>query len=127
MGFSWPGSGNRVWDLTVNGAVQSTMATSNTNRFTAVTQLGRRQTSIYTGQAQCGYFRYTDNNAGANDRDYDSTLSSHAAGTVILSEVLNGFDGTGVGMPTDGSAWLDLGGGGGFEPQWATHANILIQ
>jgi hypothetical protein len=47
------------------------------------------------------------------NRNYDATASSHSSGTPILSDISgNAQDGTGVNMPTDGSAWLDLGGGG---------------
>jgi hypothetical protein len=43
---------------------------------------------------------------------YDPTASSHAAGTPVLIDTVGGNDATGVNMPTDGSAWIDLGGGG---------------
>ena len=53
--------------------------------------------------------------SGDIDYDWDATASSHAAGTPRL---LNTLDGSGLTdaftffMPTDGSAWEDLGGGG---------------
>jgi len=43
---------------------------------------------------------------------WDATSSSHAAGTPVLVDTISGNDATGVNMPTDGSAWVDLGGGG---------------
>lgn len=43
---------------------------------------------------------------------YDAAVSSHAAGTPILTDTIGGNNATGVNMPTDGSAWVDLGGGG---------------
>ena len=42
--------------------------------------------------------------------NWDATASSHAAGTPILTDTIGGNDATGANMPTDGSAWLDLGG-----------------
>lgn len=44
-------------------------------------------------------------------RDYDFDGSSHGSGTVTVDELELVSDWTGVGMPTDGSAWVDLGGG----------------
>ena len=44
--------------------------------------------------------------------NHDATASSHATGTPILSDISgSGLDVTGANMPTDGSAWIDLGGG----------------
>ena len=43
--------------------------------------------------------------------NWDATASSHAAGTPVLVDTTGGNNATGVNMPTDGSAWLDLGGG----------------
>tara|TARA_R110000772_G_scaffold24212_3_gene64125 strand:- start:1300 stop:2391 length:1092 start_codon:yes stop_codon:yes gene_type:complete len=43
---------------------------------------------------------------------FDATASSHAAGTPILTDTIGGNNATGVNMPTDGSAWVDLGGSG---------------
>ncbi len=47
-----------------------------------------------------------------NYRHYSATTSSHAAGTPVLTDTVSGNNATGVNMPTDGSAWIDLGGGG---------------
>ena len=44
--------------------------------------------------------------------NYDPTASSHAAGTPILTDTIGGNNATGFNMPTDGSAWVDLGGSG---------------
>ena len=54
-----------------------------------------------------------DSTTPANSLSFSPTSSSHAAGTPILDETsLNSLDATGVNMPTDGSAWVDLGGSG---------------
>jgi hypothetical protein len=42
---------------------------------------------------------------------WSATDSSHTAGTPVLLNTITGNNATGVNMPTDGSAWLDLGGG----------------
>jgi hypothetical protein len=73
---------------------------------------GRRvETSAQYSNIDIYYAEFTDDLTSSNSRYYDATASSHTAGTPILSETLNGNDATGVNMPTDGSAWLDLGGG----------------
>lgn len=46
------------------------------------------------------------------DHYLDATASSHSAGTPILVDTVGTNNATGVNMPTDGSAWIDLGGGG---------------
>ena len=43
---------------------------------------------------------------------WDAAASNHGAGTPILIDTVGGNNATGVNMPTDGSAWLDLGGSG---------------
>jgi hypothetical protein len=55
---------------------------------------------------------YTDTSLITKVNKWDATASSHAAGTPILTDTIGGNNATGVNMPTDGSAWLDLGGGG---------------
>ena len=56
----------------------------------------------------------TDNTTPSNSRHYNPTASSHTVGTPILTDTVGGNNATGVNMPTDGSAWVDLGGGGGI-------------
>jgi len=56
---------------------------------------------------------YVDLDDSGNNRSYDATSSNHGSGTPILDDISgNNNDATGVNMPTDGSAWIDLGGGG---------------
>ena len=54
----------------------------------------------------------TLNNGTSDTALWDATASSHAAGTPVLTDTIGGNDATGVNMPTDGSAWVDLGGSG---------------
>jgi hypothetical protein len=51
-------------------------------------------------------------NTGADTLYLDATASSHASGTPVLTDTIGANNATGVNMPTDGSAWVDLGGGG---------------
>lgn len=59
---------------------------------------------------QIEYLKVTDNTIVIHN--LDATASSHAAGTPVLTDTIGGNNATGVNMPTDGSAWVDLGGGG---------------
>lgn len=43
---------------------------------------------------------------------YDATSSSHSTGNPVLTDTTAANNASGVNMPTDGSAWLELGGGG---------------
>ena len=44
-------------------------------------------------------------------RNYDFDNSSHGSGTVTVDDITASNDWTGVNMATDGSPWVDLGGG----------------
>ena len=45
-------------------------------------------------------------------RTYDFDASSHAAGTVVVTDTSSAQNATGVSMPTDGSAWVEVVGAG---------------
>mgnify|MGYP003634382796 CR=1 FL=1 len=64
---------------------------------------------IYTGDGFAGLIHNVKINSNIN---WDATASSHTAGTPILTDTISAVNATGVNMPTDGSAWVDLGGGG---------------
>ena len=75
--------------------------------------------AIYIGRvsgnyahADIGYIIFRDSIGGTDLFNWDATASSHAAGTPLLTETVAANSATGVNMPTDGSAWLDLGGSG---------------
>lgn len=59
-------------------------------------------------------------------RNWSADDSTTGTGTPTLTETETGNNATGVNMPTDGSAWFVDGGGGGFNPVWAIHANVLL-
>jgi hypothetical protein len=59
-----------------------------------------------------GYIIFRDSIGGTDLFNWDATASSHAAGAPILTETVTANNATGSGFPTDGSAWVDLGGGG---------------
>jgi len=66
----------------------------------------------FNGTQDLEYFRYYNLDGGETlIYNWDAESSSHASGTVTLDELVSGNDAIGVGMPTDGSAWIDLGGG----------------
>ncbi len=74
--------------------------------------IGRGGSSYFKGSIE--YIKYFDTSSGDVLKfNFDATASSHSSGTPVLSELVVGNDATGVNMPTDGSAWIDLGGGGG--------------
>ena len=64
--------------------------------------------------AQIKSWLFIDDSDALNNRNYDAASSSHAAGTPVLTDTIGGNNATGVNMPTDGSAWIDLGGSGGL-------------
>jgi len=62
-----------------------------------------------TDAGQFEYLKITDGSTLIHN--IDATASSHATGTPVLTDTVGGNDATGVNMPTDGSAWINLGGG----------------
>jgi hypothetical protein len=73
--------------------------------------IGRGGSSYFNGSLE--YFKYFDTSSGDVLKfNFDATTSSHSSGTPILSELVVGNNATGINMPTDGSAWVDLGGSG---------------
>ncbi len=59
----------------------------------------------FTGQLKSATF--------GNRLNLDATASDHSAGSQpVLTDTISGNNATGVNFPTDGSAWVDLGGGG---------------
>lgn len=87
-------------------------------------QLGRFQTRddwLFDGRVQI----VSVTNSTVN-RNWDASASSHAAGTplipVCLTDTIGGNNATGVNMPTDGSAWVDLGGGNVLSADIGTYA-----
>ena len=52
--------------------------------------------------------------SGLNDRWWDATASDHSntGAQIVLVDTVSNSNATGVNFPTDGSAWVDLGGGG---------------
>lgn len=60
--------------------------------------------------------------------EFDATTSDHSntGAQPVLVDTISGNNATGVNFATDGSAWVDLGGGATFKPFWAFQANKLI-
>lgn len=76
----------------------------------AIRSFGYDEGVSYAVAMQLISAQFVDIDATIPDRFYSATLSNHSAGTPILAETISSDDATGYGMPTDGSAWIDLGG-----------------
>ena len=97
-------------DLYVAGVLQAGGFTGNTGEFLSSKVIGGN----FTGVTQEGQLEYIQLDINATPvHDWNATASSHASGTPVLTDTIGSNDATGVNMPTDGSAWIDLGGGGG--------------
>ncbi len=103
---------NGVWDV-IDTQTQSSVltgASSVDDTEMKIQQLFRRRTKEYFhGDVQI--LEVAAVSTTVNNRDWDATTSNHGAGTPVLVDTIGGNDATGVNMPTDGSAWIDLGGG----------------
>tara|TARA_R110001606_G_scaffold385158_1_gene548506 strand:+ start:5958 stop:7139 length:1182 start_codon:yes stop_codon:yes gene_type:complete len=75
----------------------------------AFTRIGLFPTSIES-KGKVEYI--TVSGTVSSNINLSATASSHTAGTPILVDTVSGNNATGVNMPTDGSAWVDLGDGG---------------
>lgn len=99
--------------------------TPSTETFRNMEVIGRGGSSFFEGDVS--YIRYYNQTSGGTPvYNWSADDSARGAGTPILEDVAGGNDATGINMPTDGSAWINLGGGGGFQAAWAIHANQLI-
>jgi len=103
---------NGVWDV-IDTQTQSSVltgASSVDDTEMKIHQLFRRRTKEYFhGDVQI--LEVAAVSTTVNNRGWDATTSNHGAGTPVLVDTIGGNDATGVNMPTDGSAWIDLGGG----------------
>jgi len=98
-------------ELFIDGVSQGTVSSSGTS--SAVKGYIGRANNSNTAAIKLIKMQLWDANVGGSLlSNYDATNSSHAAGTAVLTDTVGGNNGTGVNMPTDGSAWVDLGGGG---------------
>jgi|GEM_PF-1994371 len=100
-----------VWDL-IDTQTQLSVLTAPSpadDTELKIEQLFRRKAQEYFhGDVQL--LKITAAITTANNRNWDATASSHAAGELTLIDTVGGNDATGVNFPTDGSAWVDLGG-----------------
>jgi Uri superfamily endonuclease len=97
--------------LYINEILQDTKSSSATNSSTNLGVIGRSSGSVSGFELE--YLElYDAPTSGSLLYNYSATASSHAAGTPVLTDTVGGNNATGVNMPTDGSAWIDLGGSG---------------
>ena len=98
-------------ELFINGISQGTVSNSATSTSTVLT-IGRAGSDFSQFDLLLMEL-YDSPSGGALISAYDATASSHASGTPVLTDTgTAGNDATGVNMPTDGSAWVNLGGSG---------------
>ena len=72
--------------------------------------LGVYSSSLARFRGQIEYAKWINN--GANNFNWDATASDHVPGNPIVKDISgNNQDALGIGFPTDGSAWINLGGG----------------
>ena len=98
-------------ELFIDGVSQGTVSSSGTSSAVKG-YIGRANNSNTAAIKLIKMQLWDANEGGSLLSNYDATTSSHAAGTAVLTDTVGGNNGTGVNMPTDGSAWVDLGGGG---------------
>ena len=103
------GGGTRAVDVTVNGTPLISNNVSNTTYDNTWLLIGADNRGGNT-EIDFYYASWQDLTTPANNALWDATASSHTAGTPILTDTIGGNNATGVNMPTDGSAWIDLGG-----------------
>lgn len=96
------------YSLLIDGILVASTTSAAATGGNGVTLLGR-VSGNYT-HTNVGYITFRNSIGGTALFNWDATASSHAAGTPILTDTVGGNNATGVNMPTDGSAWLDLGG-----------------
>lgn len=100
------------FQLHLNNVLQGSSSRSTINKPSYLTTFGWRGTGSTHADISIITVDCKDLTTTSNNRFYDATSSSHAAGTPILDDTIGGNDATGVNMPTDGSAWINLGGSG---------------
>lgn len=102
----------RVGSLITSSEPTLGVATGNNSGAFLLDQFFRLSTFSGSSSLFGGELEYTTITNTTVNANWDATASSHAAGTPILTDTVGGNDATGVNMPTDGSAWVNLGGSG---------------
>lgn len=97
-------------ELFINNVSQGTLSSSATST-TTVNTIGRAA-SNYGDMDLILMELYDAPSGGSLISSYNATSSGHGVGTPVLVETVGGNNATGFNMPTDGSAWVNLGGGG---------------
>tara|TARA_R110002012_G_scaffold273575_1_gene459479 strand:+ start:1985 stop:3127 length:1143 start_codon:yes stop_codon:yes gene_type:complete len=89
----------------INGTLESTFTNATTLTIPALGRLGGGSNNLL------GYIQ-SFSVVGAHN--YSPDDSDRSPGPVVLTDTVGGNDAAGINMPTDGSAWIDLGGSGGL-------------
>tara|TARA_R110002033_G_scaffold64766_4_gene115680 strand:+ start:7738 stop:8778 length:1041 start_codon:yes stop_codon:yes gene_type:complete len=101
----------------VNGSENSATNANSTTYPTTLTSSVLMSQTATSGRlkAQVSTIAMTDTTTSSNSFFLDATASDHSntGAQPVLVETIGGNNAVGVNFPTDGSAWVDLGGGGG--------------
>ena len=105
-----------ILSIDLDGIPQASSPRATLSATSYLTEFGYRGTGSSFLEADILTALFDDPVTPLNSRLYDATASSHGAGTPIWLDIVSSNNATGVNMPTDGSAWIDLGGGGALIP-----------
>jgi len=97
----------------LDGSSKGTVSNSITSPFllTGIGNAGTLTSNFYLSRMRL-WNNATGTGTPIHDHDANSSDRSNTGQQPILTDTAGGNNATGVGLPTDGSAWIDLGGGG---------------
>lgn len=114
-------------DFYVDDAFHSNRDLSSLSVFN-FNSVGKWGSNTYYIEGLFEYFKVADLTTSANSFNLDATASNHGTGQPVLTDTIGGNDAQGQNFPTDGSAWVDLGGGATSYPfnidALASNANL---
>ena len=98
--------------VTVDGVQVGSTSSTNSGSGNSVSYINRINT-VTPVDWKLFSFKFKDGISGSLIYDWNAETSDHSntGFQPILTENVSGQDASGVGFPTDGSAWVDLGGG----------------
>jgi len=96
----------------LDGSSKGTVSNSITSPFllTGIGNAGTLTSNFYLSRMRL-WNNATGTGTPIHDHDANSSDRSNTGQQPILTDTAGGNNATGVGLPTDGSAWIDLGGG----------------
>ena len=76
----------------------------------SINQIGKNSSDYVTANSQLQYLKFDINGVASRNWSADASDHSNTGAQPVLVDTVGGNDATGSGFPTDGSAWVDLGG-----------------